>query len=210
MKAICIQARADSIVPSKSFANLREQCGSPRRQPVELRRHCMPLPALDLLASIVTPWTTRLRRLDRLRIDNHGGWRRFPPGLLARVLNRKTYNLSQNPAVPQFIKSILHGRVRRKVPLAYGARDKRNARDKKSHLKSCAPVLACDRAAWAAAATALSERILHRTNHLYGAHAQYYIVPDRLRSKASVSLNFAHRFWPAVAKTAMIELSACV
>jgi hypothetical protein len=67
------------------------------------------------LASIVTPWTTRLRRLDRLRIDNHGGWRRFPPGLLARVLNQKTYNLSQNPAVPQLIKSILHGRVRRKV-----------------------------------------------------------------------------------------------
>jgi hypothetical protein len=59
--------------------------------------------------------------------------------------------------------------------LAYSARDMRNARDKKSHLKSCAPVLACDRAAWAAAATALSERILHRTNHLYSAHAQYYI-----------------------------------
>jgi hypothetical protein len=32
-----------------------------------------------------------------LRIDNHGGRRRFPPGLLARVLNQKTYNLSQNP-----------------------------------------------------------------------------------------------------------------
>jgi hypothetical protein len=30
MKAICIQARADSIVPSKSFANLRERLIQPR------------------------------------------------------------------------------------------------------------------------------------------------------------------------------------
>ena len=84
--------------------------------------------------------------------------------------------------------------------MAYSARDKRNARDKKSHSKSCAPVLACDRAAWAAAATALSERILHRTNHLYRTYPRYYIVTDLLRFQRMYSLTAVG--WPAVARTA--------
>jgi hypothetical protein len=35
----------------------------------------------------------------------------------------------------------------------------------------------------------LTSAAVHRTNHLYSAHARYYIVPDRLRSKAPGSLN---------------------